>query len=97
MEADYRAGKLETMDEDDYVLLVCDALELLPANMPIMRLVAEGTKEELISPVWSFEKTRIMDKIVEQMKRRGSQQGRYFQPQSLGSLHSISLNVAKSI
>lgn len=83
MEMDYRLGNLQTMDEDVYVQLVADSLELLPPEMVVMRLVAEGQADEIIAPSWSFEKSRIMDKIDAEMARRGTRQGsRYSQPVS---------------
>lgn len=75
MEMDYRLGKLPVLDEDRYVRLVADALEMLPPDMVIMRLVAEGTQEEIIAPAWAFEKERIMKKIDDELSARGSFQG----------------------
>jgi radical SAM protein (TIGR01212 family) len=75
MEIDYRMGTLGTMEEDEYVELVADALEMLPPEMIVMRLVAEGTVDEIIAPQWAFEKSRIMDKIDAEMARRGTAQG----------------------
>lgn len=75
MEKDLRSGNLQLLPEDEYVQLVCDSLEILPPHMVIMRLVAEGTKDELIAPTWALEKPRIMDKIILEMNRRGSKQG----------------------
>jgi radical SAM protein (TIGR01212 family) len=75
MEMDYRLGKLPVLDEDRYVRLVADALEMLPPDMVIMRLVAEGTQEEIIAPAWAFEKERVMKKIDDELARRGSFQG----------------------
>jgi uncharacterized protein len=75
MEMDYRLGNLPVLDQDRYVRLVADALEMLPPDMVIMRLVAEGTQEEIIAPAWSFEKERIMKKIDDELARRGTVQG----------------------
>jgi radical SAM protein (TIGR01212 family) len=76
MEIDYRMGNLPVLDEDRYVRLVADALELLPPDMVIMRLVAEGSEDEIIAPAWSFEKERIMKKIDAELAARNSFQGR---------------------
>jgi len=75
MERDFRAGNLPLLTEEEYVSLVADALEILPANMIVMRLVAEGTEDELIAPEWSFHKRRIMENIHCELERRGSRQG----------------------
>lgn len=80
MEIDYRMGKLPVLDEDRYVHLVADALELLPPDMVIMRLVAEGSEDEIIAPAWAFEKERIMKKIDAELVSRDSYQGKKFVP-----------------
>lgn len=84
MEVDYRLGKLPTLDEDEYVSIVCDSLELLPPEMVIMRLVAEGSQDEIIAPSWSFEKERIMKKMQDELKRRNSYQGKLYRAPVLG-------------
>jgi len=76
MEEDYRRGELPLLAEDAYIDLVVRALELLPSNTVIMRLVAEGTEEELVAPDWSFEKARVMERIEAEMKKRKTYQGR---------------------
>lgn len=75
MEEDYRAGRLKTMEEDHYVSLVADALEMLPPDIVIMRLVAEGSQDEIIAPAWAFDKERIMQKIEAELTKRGTRQG----------------------
>jgi radical SAM superfamily enzyme len=40
-----------------------------------MRLVAEGSRDEIIAPEWCFEKDRIMQKIEAELERRGTKQG----------------------
>ncbi len=75
MEYDFRLGILPTLDEDRYVRLVADALEMLPPDMVVMRLVAEGSRDEIIAPDWSFEKERLMKKIEAELESRGTYQG----------------------
>ncbi|MBC8000555.1 MAG: TIGR01212 family radical SAM protein [Leptolyngbya sp.] len=82
MAIDYAAGNLPLLEEDEYVSLVCDALEMLPPDMVVMRLVAEGTREEIIAPQWAFEKSRIMEKIDGELIRRGTRQGSKFTPRA---------------
>jgi len=85
METDHRAGRLELLDESRYVRLVADALELLPPEMTVMRLVAEGSQDELIAPEWSFHKERVMQSIEDELARRGTSQGsRYACPTAAG-------------
>ncbi|MBZ0189444.1 MAG: hypothetical protein K8F91_24575, partial [Candidatus Obscuribacterales bacterium] len=79
---------LFVLDEDRYVNLVADTLELLPEEMIVMRLVAEGSQDEIIAPAWSFEKERIMKKIESELYRRGSRQGSRFEPANLTTQRS---------
>jgi radical SAM protein (TIGR01212 family) len=76
MEQDYRRGDLPLLSEDAYIELVIRALELLPPNVVVMRMVAEGTKDELCAPSWSFEKSRVSERIEAEMKKRNTYQGR---------------------
>jgi uncharacterized protein len=80
MEQDYREGRLGVLEEDDYVQLVCDSLEMLPPEMIVMRLIAEGTPSEVIAPAWCLRKERTMEKIDAEMERRGTRQGAKFTP-----------------
>jgi radical SAM protein (TIGR01212 family) len=81
MEADFKAGTLAVIEEDRYVRLVADALELLPPEMVIMRLVAEGSQDEIIAPDWAFEKERVTKRIEAELVARGSWQGKRFERQ----------------
>ena len=80
MEQDYLKGDLICLEEEKYVQLVCDALELLDPNQIIMRLVAEGSRDEVIAPQWSFDKNRVMDLIDSELCRRQTRQGSRFTP-----------------
>jgi uncharacterized protein len=75
IELDYRQGRLNVLDEDFYAELVVDALELLPPEKIVMRLVAEGKKTELVAPTWSYDKFTTMDKIRQEFARRATRQG----------------------
>ncbi len=72
MERDYQAGRLKLLSKTDYVRYVADALELLPPDTVIMRLVAEGTKEEIVAPEWSFYKEQVHKDIEDELLKRRS-------------------------
>lgn len=75
METDYRNGTLRPLDEDEYVKLAADAIELLSPAQIIMRLIAEGTKDEIVAPEWCFDKRPLKSKINYELLRRGTRQG----------------------
>lgn len=71
----YFDGKIKTLDEYEYVNLVCDFLEFLPYDIIIQRLVGDAPMKKLIAPLWSLKKTDILMAIDGAMERRGSYQG----------------------
>ena len=79
MERDLQNGNISLLSEEKYVQMVCDALELLPPHQVIMRLVAEGSRNDVVGPEWCFDKRHTMDLIDAEMSRRGTIQGsKYF-------------------
>jgi len=62
---------------DEYVRLVCDALEIIPRDITIHRLTADAPRNILIAPEWSYQKRSILNGIYREMKRRGTHQGIY--------------------
>jgi len=78
METDFKAGNLTLLEEDDYTQLVADSLEILPPEMIVMRLVAEGSQDEVLGPIWSFNKHQTMQKIESIMHERNTRQGSKF-------------------
>ena len=60
---------------DDYVMLVCDLLEIIPPQIVIHRLTADAPRKTLITPPWSYNKRTILNSILHEMKKRKSVQG----------------------
>lgn len=81
LERDLQNGTLQFLEEDKYVQMVCDALEMLPPNQVIMRLVGEGSRKDVVGPEWCFDKRHTMDLIDKEMARRGTSQGSRYQKQ----------------
>ena len=75
LEKMYRAGNYRPLEEEEYVGLVADFLELLPSHLVIHRLTGDSHRGELVAPTWCLEKSRVLQGIREEMARRGSRQG----------------------
>lgn len=71
----YGSGEYTPMEEDEYVSVICDALELLPPDTVICRLTGDGAGESLLAPMWSRKKTAVVNNIDKELFRRGSYQG----------------------
>jgi radical SAM protein (TIGR01212 family) len=76
LEALYRKGDYRCMEQQQYVDIVCDALELFPREMIIQRLTGDPHPEELLAPIWSLEKTRTLAMIEQTLEDRDSWQGK---------------------
>lgn len=80
LEQMYWAGQAPMLGFEEYVGLVCDFLERLPASMVIHRLSGDAPPEYLVAPSWCLEKPRLLWAIDAEFERRGSHQGKNVQP-----------------
>jgi radical SAM protein (TIGR01212 family) len=78
LEQEYKQGRLPVFEENEYKEMVGKALELLPPDIIIMRLFAEGRKEEILAPQWCFEKTRLSATLEEYLEKNDIHQGRQY-------------------
>lgn len=77
MEKLYRRGKYRCLDQVEYVELVCDFLERIPASVVIQRLTGDPHRDELVAPAWSQRKSETLALINETLKERNSRQGKF--------------------
>ena len=73
---DYAAGKVPVMEQDEYIDLVIDCLEVLPPSMVIHRLTGDGPKKILIAPLWSGNKRAVRNALARRLEQRDSWQGK---------------------
>ena len=73
----YEAGKYTPIEREEYINIVCDQLEVLPADIVIERVTGDGLENELIAPLWSQKKVTIINDIDKELVRRDSYQGKY--------------------
>ena len=71
----YANGFFRTLNEDEYISLVCDVIAVLPPDVVIHRLTGDGDKNLLISPKWSGDKRRVLNLINHELKIRNIYQG----------------------
>jgi radical SAM protein (TIGR01212 family) len=76
LEEMYRRGEAVMMERDEYVRLVCDFLERLPADRVIQRLSGDAPPDYLVAPRWCLDKPALLRAIDEEMRRRESWQGK---------------------
>ena len=74
----YNGGGLTFLEQEEYVNLVCDQLEILSPHMIIHRLTGDGAHARLIGPKWSANKWKTLNAIDKTLLERGSYQGIYY-------------------
>ena len=60
---DYADGKFELPALEEYIDILEECIRVLPENVVIHRLTGDGAKSELIAPMWSADKKRVLNAI----------------------------------
>ena len=66
--------------KEKYVSLTADVLEVLPPEMVIQRLTADGYRDIFLAPAWAGNKLDVLNSIDKELERRDSYQGKYYKP-----------------
>ncbi len=78
LEKDYNEGKFRTLTLDEYIHILENCIESIPADMVVHRLTGDGSKRNLIAPLWSADKKRVLNEISHAFERDGIIQGSRF-------------------
>lgn len=73
--ADWQAGKVRTMELDAYIAALEACIRRLPRQVVIHRLTGDGAKRDLLAPLWSGDKKRVLNAIHAAFRRDGLEQG----------------------
>lgn len=63
LEKDYIDGKFEALTLEEYTDIIADCVKVIPENVVIHRLTGDGAKKDLIAPLWSADKKRVLNTI----------------------------------
>jgi hypothetical protein len=74
----YESGAISMISKEEYVTTVCDILEILPPEMVIQRLTADGYKDIFLGPAWAVNKMDVLNNIDGELKRRQTWQGIHY-------------------
>lgn len=72
----YKKGNVNMITKEKYVSLVANVLEVLPPDMVIQRLTADGYRDIFLAPDWAMNKLDILNSINRELERRNSYQGK---------------------
>ena len=79
--ADYYLNKendFHTLSLEDYTVLLAECIENLRPDIVIHRMTGDGNKKELIAPLWSGDKKRVLNYINTYFTKNNIIQGRKY-------------------
>lgn len=60
---EYYHGNVKPIEFDEYLDIIKACVEIIPENIVIHRLTGDGAKKDLIAPLWSADKKRVLNAI----------------------------------
>ena len=73
---EFSRGEFSLLSREEYISLIAEQLELLPAETVIERLTGDGDKSKLIAPMWTADKLAVLGGIDKMLAERDTFQGR---------------------
>ena len=73
--ADWQAGNVPVMDMESYISALEACVRRIPREMVIHRLTGDGAKRDLLAPLWSGDKKRVLNAIHAAFVRDDVEQG----------------------
>lgn len=61
LEKDYAAGKFRCLELEEYAQILKDCVAQLPPETVVHRITGDGAKKDLIAPLWSGDKKRVLN------------------------------------
>ena len=74
---DHRNGRFSVLTLENYIRVLEQCVEAIPADMVIHRLTGDGAKRKLIAPLWSADKKHVLQEINRAFERDDVVQGKY--------------------
>ena len=81
--AEWQAGRVRTLELEEYISILELCLQNLPPELVIHRLTGDGAKRDLLAPLWSWDKKRVLNAIHRAFLRDGLTQGSAWDPSFL--------------
>lgn len=68
LENEYNAGKFECLTLPQYAEILKDCISVLPPEVVVHRITGDGAKKDLVAPLWSADKKRVLNFLNEYLK-----------------------------
>jgi len=77
---EWEAGRVEAMTLESYIQVLEDCVRHIPREVVIHRLTGDGAKRDLLAPLWSGDKKRVLNAIHRAFLRDDVEQGGALKP-----------------
>ena len=61
LERDYRQGRFRCLELEEYAAWLKACIDALPAHITVHRITGDGAKRDLVAPLWSGDKKRVLN------------------------------------
>lgn len=68
LEKDYALGKFRCLELPEYARILDSCLAVLPVETVVHRLTGDGAKKDLIAPMWSADKKRVLQYLNQHLQ-----------------------------
>lgn len=72
---DWAAGRFACLEQEAYISALESCLRKIPREMVVHRLTGDGAKRDLLAPLWSADKKRVLNAIHRAFQRDDLEQG----------------------
>ena len=72
---EYEKGKFKCLELNEYIEILENCIKILPKKVVIHRLTGDGAKKDLIAPLWSCDKKRVLNAVNTAFKNDNIVQG----------------------
>ena len=69
LEKDYAAGKFTCLTIEKYAEILKQCLAVVPRNVVIHRITGDGAKQDLVAPLWSADKKKVLSYLQQALRQ----------------------------
>ena len=76
---EYAAGLFDVMSMEEYIAALEECVRQLPPQITIHRLTGDSDKKNLVAPLWSADKKRVLNEVNAAFRRDNVIQGEHYE------------------
>ena len=71
LEQEYRAGTFQCLEMEEYAQWLIACLREVPPEITVHRITGDGAKSQLVAPMWSADKKRVLGYLQTRLREAG--------------------------